>query len=115
MPVKRARLVLSQSCSVFAVGREPQVVDHRVDVVFQLGDFAARVDLDRAREVALSHGGGDLGEWRAPASSDLAAKRLTLPVQVLPGAGSTRHGCLAAQATLDADLARDGWSPGLRK
>ena len=39
-----------------------EVGDHRVDVVFQLGDLAARLDLNRAGEVALGHGGGDLGD-----------------------------------------------------
>ena len=29
-----------------AVGRPPQVVDHRIDVVFQFGNFAAGLDLD---------------------------------------------------------------------
>ena len=45
-----------------AVGGEPQVVDHRIDVVFELGHFAARLDLNRARQVALGHGGRHLGD-----------------------------------------------------
>ena len=44
------------------VGREPQVANHRVDVVFQLGDFSSGVDLDRAREVALGDGGRHFGD-----------------------------------------------------
>ena len=39
-----------------------QVADHRVDVVLQLGHFAARLDLDRARQVALGHRGRDFGD-----------------------------------------------------
>ena len=45
-----------------AVGRQPQVVDHRVDVVFELGHLAAGLDLDRPRQVALGHGGRDFGD-----------------------------------------------------
>ena len=41
------------------LGREPQVGNHRVDVVFQLRDLAAGVDLDRPRQVALGHGSRD--------------------------------------------------------
>jgi len=56
MLVKRARLVFSQSCSVFAV----EVVSRKLsiivcDVVFQLGDLAARLHLDRAGQFALRH------------------------------------------------------------
>ena len=43
-----------------AVGREPQVVDHRVDVVFQVCEFAAGFYLDRSRQIALGHGRRDL-------------------------------------------------------
>ena len=39
-----------------------QIADHRVDVVLQLGHFAAGFDLDGARQVALGHGGGDFGD-----------------------------------------------------
>ena len=39
-----------------------QVGDHRVDVVLQLGHLAPRIDLNRAGQVALGHGGGDLGD-----------------------------------------------------
>ena len=44
------------------LGGEAEIADHRVDVVFEFGDFAAGVDLDRARQVALGHGGRDLGD-----------------------------------------------------
>jgi hypothetical protein len=40
----------------------PQLIDHRVDGVLQLEDFAFHVDGDLAREVATRDGGGDL--WR---------------------------------------------------
>src|ERR1041384_880391 len=63
--VNLARLVLSQSCSVLrsVVSRKlPQIADHRVDVVLKFGHLAARIDLDRSRQVAFGHGGGNLGD-----------------------------------------------------
>ena len=45
---------------VVAIGGEPQVVDHRVDVVFQLRDLTAGFDLDRTSQVALGNGRSDL-------------------------------------------------------
>jgi len=45
-----------------AVGGKPQVVDHRVDVIFEFRHLTASLHLDRAGEVALGHGGGDLGD-----------------------------------------------------
>ncbi len=45
-----------------ALGGLAQVRDHRVDVVLQLRDFAARFHLNRARQVALGHGGRHLGD-----------------------------------------------------
>src|SRR3954462_11789453 len=62
MLVNRARLVFSQSCSGVAVRREPQIVDHRVYIVFELGDLAARIDLNRPGEITLGHGSGDFGD-----------------------------------------------------
>ena len=44
-----------------AVRGQPQIVDHRVDVVFEFRHFASGIDLDRARQVALGHGSRDLG------------------------------------------------------
>ena len=44
------------------IGRGPQVPNHRVDIVFELRHLAARVDLDRASQIALGHGGGDFGD-----------------------------------------------------
>ena len=63
-----------------AVSGEPQIVDHRIDVVFELGDFTARFDLNGARQIAL----GDAVATSAMARTcvvRLAASRLTLPVR----------------------------------
>ena len=97
-----------------AVGREPQVVDHRVDVVFELGDLAARVDLDRPRQVALGHRGRDLGDG-AHLRRQVGGQQVDVAGQVLPGAGRAGHVRLAAEAALDADLARHASSPDRRR
>ena len=89
-----------------AVGREPQVVDHRVDVVLELGHLAARVDLDRARQVALGHRRRHLGDG-AHLGRQVRGEQVHVAGQVLPGAGRAGHVGLAAEAAFDADLARD--------
>ena len=88
-----------------AVGREPQVADHRVDVVLELGHLAARLDLDGAGQVALGHRGGDLGDG-AHLGGEVGGQEIDVAGQVLPGAGGARHVGLAAQASFHADLAR---------
>ena len=88
-----------------AVGGEPQIVDHRVDVVFELGHLAARIDLNRARQVALGHGGRDLGDG-AHLRGQVRGEQVHVAGQVLPGAGRAGHVGLAAEPAFDADLAR---------
>ena len=63
-----------------AVGREPQVVDHRVDVVFELRDFAAGFHLNRTRKSPLVTAvvtSAMARTWLVK----LSASRLTLPVR----------------------------------
>ena len=88
-----------------ALGGLAQVRDHRVDVVLQLGDLAARLDLDRARQVALGHGGGDLGDG-AHLRGEVGGQQVDVAGEVLPGAGGAGHVRLAAEPAVDADLAR---------
>ena len=89
-----------------AVRGQPQVVDHRVDVVFQIGHLAARLDLDRAREVALGHGGGDFGNG-ADLVGQVRRQQVHVAGQVLPCSRRARHVGLAAEAPFHADFARD--------
>ena len=88
-----------------ALGREPQVADHRVDVVFELGDFAARVDLNRPGQVALGHRGRHFGDG-AHLGGQVGREQVDVAGEVLPGAGGARHVGLAAEPAFDADLAR---------
>ena len=88
-----------------ALGRLAQVRDHRVDVVFQLGDLAARLDLDRTREVAFRHRRGDFGDG-AHLRRQVGRQQVHVAGQVLPGARRTRHVRLPAEPAFDAHFAR---------
>src|SRR4051812_9739396 len=87
------------------VRRETEVRDHRVDVVFQLRDLAAGVDLDRPRQVALGHGGRHFRD-RAHLRGEVGRQQIDVAGEILPGAGGAGHVGLTAEPALDADLAR---------
>jgi hypothetical protein len=89
------------------VGGEPKVVDHRVDVVLQLGHLTAGLDLNGAGQVALGHGGGHLGDG-SHLRRQVGGEQVHVAGEVLPGAGGTGHVGLATEAALDADFAGDG-------
>ena len=90
-----------------AVGREPQVVDHRVDVVLERGHLAARVDLNRPGQVALRHRGRDLGDG-AHLRGQVRSQQVDVTGEMLPGAGCAWHVGLAAETAFHAHLACDG-------
>ena len=104
--MNRARFVFSQSCSSLRSVVAAEVVDHRVDVVLEVGDLAARLDLNRARQVALRHGRRDLGDG-AHLIGEVRREQVHVARQVLPRAGRAGHVRLAAQPAVDADFARD--------
>ena len=105
MPVNAREVGLEPVLFGVAVGGEPKVVDHRVDVVLQLGHLAARLDLDGPGQVALGHGGGHLGDG-AHLGREVRGQQVHVAGEVLPGAGGAGHVGLAAEPALDADLAR---------
>src|SRR6185503_9337486 len=43
-------------------GERGELIHHDIDGVLELEDFAARIDGDLARQVAVGDGGGDLGD-----------------------------------------------------
>ena len=88
-----------------ALRRVTEVVDHRVDVVLELGHFAARLDLDRTRQVALGHRGGHFGDG-AHLGGEIRRQHVHVGDQVLPGAGGAGHVRLAAEPAFHTHLAR---------
>ena len=90
-----------------AVGREPQVVDHGVDVVFQLRHFPAGLHLNGSCQVALGHGGRDFSDG-AHLVGQVIGEQVDVARQILPRAGRSGHVRLAAQPPFHAHFASDG-------
>ncbi len=87
-------------------GKGVELVDHRIDGVFQLENFAAHVHRDLARQVAAGDGGGDFGDI-AHLPGQVRRHRIHRIGQVLPSAGDAEHIGLAAKAAVGAHFARD--------
>ena len=85
-------------------GEGVELVDHGVDGVLQLQDFAADVHGDLLGQVAVGDGGGDLGDV-AHLAGQVAGHGVDGVGQVLPGAGHALDLGLAAQLAFGADLA----------
>ncbi len=86
-------------------GEGVELVDHGVDGVLQLEDFALDVHGDLARQVAARHGGGHFGDV-ADLGGEVARHRVDAVGQILPGAGDAGHVGLTAEPAFGADLAR---------
>src|SRR4029077_19311478 len=86
-------------------GEGVELVDHGVDGVFQFENFAAHVDRDLFRQVAIGHGRRHLGDV-ADLRGQVRGHRVDALGQVLPGAGDAEHVGLAAQPAFGADFAR---------
>ena len=86
-------------------GKRVELIDHRVDGVLQLEDFAAHVDGDFAGKIAAGDRGGDLRDV-AHLRGEVAAHRIDRVGEVLPGPGDARHDRLTAELTVGAHLAR---------
>ena len=87
-----------------AVRREAQVVDHRVDVVFQLGDFAAGFDLNRASQIAFGDGRRDFCDG-ADLVRQVVGKQVDVAGEILPRTSSAGHVGLTAETSFHADFA----------
>src|SRR5207253_1866043 len=81
-----------------------RLIDHRVDGVLQLQDFALDVDGDLLGEVAGRHGRGHIGDV-ADLGGEVAGHRVDAVGQILPGAGDALDVGLAAEPPFGADLA----------
>ena len=86
-------------------GEGVELVDHGVDGVLQLQDFALDVHRDLARQVAAGHGGRHLGDV-ADLGGQVRGQQVDVVGQVLPGAGDAGHDGLPAELAFGADLAR---------
>ena len=82
-----------------------ELVHHGVDGVLQLQNFAAHVDRDLAREVALGDGGGDFGDV-ADLVGQVAGHGVDAIGEIFPGAGDALHVGLAAELAFRTDFAR---------
>src|SRR5581483_7516670 len=87
-------------------GKGVELIHHGVDGVLQLQDFAAHVDRDLLREVAIGHRGRHLRDV-ADLRGQVRGHGVDALGQVLPCAGHAEHVGLAAEPALGADLARD--------
>src|SRR4029079_13107746 len=86
-------------------GEAVELIDHRVDGVFQLEDLALYVHRDLARKVAAGDGGRHLGDI-AHLRGQVAGEQVDVVGQVFPSASDARHHGLTAQSPFSADLAR---------
>src|SRR5262245_42148330 len=83
-----------------------ELVDHAVDRVLQLQDFALHVDGDLLREVAVGHGGGHLRDV-ADLRGQVAGHRVHAVGQILPRASDPRNARLTAELAFCSDLTGD--------
>src|SRR6266852_6256955 len=87
-------------------GERAQLVDHRVDGLFQLQDLAAHVDGDLFRQIAIGDGNRDVGDV-AHLSSQVRRHRVDAFREVAPHAGNLAHLRLTAELAVGADLSGD--------
>ena len=87
-------------------GEAAQLIDHGVDRVFKLQNFAFGIDGDLFRQVAAGDGDGDVGDV-SDLGGQVAGHRVDAVGQVLPGAGDAGNHGLAAELAVGADLAGD--------
>src|SRR6202022_2128282 len=88
------------------IGEGIELVDHRVDRVLQLEDLASNVDRDLLRQVAVGHGGRDVGDV-ADLAREVAGHEVDVVGEVLPHTADSLHLRLTAETTFGADLAGD--------
>ena len=87
-------------------GERAQLIDHRIDGFLELQNFAAHVDRDLFRQVAVGDRDRHLGDI-AHLSGEVRRHRIDALGQVLPHAGDAADLRLAAELAFGADLAGD--------
>ena len=87
-------------------GEGVELIDHRVDGLFEFENFALNVDCDLAREIAASHGGRDFGDV-ADLSCQVTGHGVDGVGKILPRAGHAGHHSLATELAIGSDFASD--------
>src|SRR6185312_7361026 len=87
-------------------GERVELVDHRIDRVFELRDLAADVDRDLLREVPVGDGGRDFGDV-TNLVRQVVRHEVHVVGEVFPRAGDAFDLGLAAELAFGADFARD--------
>src|SRR5207249_4965628 len=87
-------------------GEAIQLIDHAVDRVLELEDFAAHVDRDLLGEVALGDGRRDFGDV-AHLGGEVARHVVDVVGEVFPDTGHAFHLRLAAEVAFGTDFAGD--------
>src|SRR5437762_2744922 len=85
-------------------GETPQLIDHRVDGILELQDFAADIDGDFLGEVAIGDGDGHVGDV-ADLRGQIAGHNIDALGEILPDAAHIANLRLAAELAFGADLA----------
>ena len=86
-------------------GKRVELLDHRIDRVFEFEHLAFDFDGDLAVEVALGDGGGDFGKI-ADLGGEVGRHAIDVVGQVLPDAGDAGDNRLAAELAFGADFLR---------
>ena len=81
-----------------------QLIDHRVDGVFEFENFAFHVDRDLARQIAARHGRRDFGDV-SNLAGQVAGHEVHVVGEIFPGSGHAGHLRLAAQLAFRAHFA----------
>src|SRR5207244_4006736 len=87
-------------------GETAQLVDHRVDGILELQDFAAHIDGDFLGEVAVGDGDGHVGDV-SDLSRQIAGHEIHAFGQIFPNAAHVANLRLPAELAFGADFAGD--------
>src|SRR5205823_862785 len=85
-------------------GERVELIDHRIDGVFELQNLAAHIHRDLAGETAVGHSGCDFGDV-ADLSGEVAGHGVDRLRDALPVAADALDDGLAAELALGADFA----------
>ena len=80
---------LARHAADFA-GEAVELIDHRVERVLQLQNFALHVDGDLLGKIAVGHGGRHVGDV-ADLAGEVRGHRVDVVGEILPGAGHAGH------------------------